>query len=447
MSSYSQISTDVTGVGTIIAVPEYTSQALADEYRMYLNAIITIFNLSANSTTGEMPTVSTAQAQAMVASVNALLALAKDGKTDATTGVKSYLTIPMANDLDVLVQSLKAVGIPVINGAIPAATDSYVTQLQIWKDMAQQSPLIQELMESIVVSGDTGANSLQALVELVYVRQGNQIIGDGLDALQTALATTKDSLDILAQLQNVHNKIEITAKSTFMAAYKVPAEDKSKSDNRDLYGKGVKSAISAFFNPPIIPGTAFISVIAVSVFVPGAFGMSGRYSTKYVTSAGAALIEAQKQLVQLKNSLSAQLVLLKSQTSTAVLNDPVKLAASPYGQLQSVYNDLAKTLVYSTTAGVRVPITSTTPPDKAYAGVQAWMLDNYDKYASTDSSSAGLFQQRIVNASTALSSLNTTQTEKVRNYLFVFEEFYKSASAVLQSMTQIIQKMASNINK
>ena len=44
-------------------------------------------------------------------------------------------------------------------------------------------------------------------------------------------------------------------------------------------------------------------------------------------------------------------------------------------------------------------------------------------------------------------ALIDVQKEDVRNFLFVFEEFYKSASAILQRISQMIEKMAQNISR
>ena len=79
------------------------------------------------------------------------------------------------------------------------------------------------------------------------------------------------------------------------------------------------------------------------------------------------------------------------------------------------------------------------------AGAAAWVTDNYNKSATAGVISSGLIQQHITDAITAGESLNTTQTESVRSFLLLFEEYYKSASAVLQAISQIIQKMADGI--
>lgn len=73
----------------------------------------------------------------------------------------------------------------------------------------------------------------------------------------------------------------------------------------------------------------------------------------------------------------------------------------------------------------------------------SWLKDNY----GSSNNRAGAIQTDISQAINSAQSLNTTQQEKVKRYLFVFEEFYKSASAVLTAINQIITHMASNINR
>lgn len=74
-----------------------------------------------------------------------------------------------------------------------------------------------------------------------------------------------------------------------------------------------------------------------------------------------------------------------------------------------------------------------------------WVLDNYDSIDSAESSDAGAFQQHLNFAITAAQSLSSTQQQQVRNYLFIFQEFYQSASAMISAINGIITKMAQKI--
>lgn len=80
------------------------------------------------------------------------------------------------------------------------------------------------------------------------------------------------------------------------------------------------------------------------------------------------------------------------------------------------------------------------------AGPEGWVMDRYDVVdSSAESSDAGAYQNNLSLAMTASQSLSDTQKEQVRRYLFIFEEYYKSAGAMLNKITSIIERMAQNI--
>lgn len=138
-----------------------------------------------------------------------------------------------------------------------------------------------------------------------------------------------------------------------------------------------------------------------------------------------------------KATLSAQLATLLDLNKDSK-NDPNSL----YSMTNKVYLDLKNTLV--TQQGV--PITTSTQYGAAFSGLAKWLLDGYQKAPGTaGATQAGQYQQNITFAVTAAQSLNSQQQQKVSNYLFVFEEFEKSAAAILQQLTQIIQHIAQNL--
>jgi len=57
------------------------------------------------------------------------------------------------------------------------------------------------------------------------------------------------------------------------------------------------------------------------------------------------------------------------------------------------------------------------------------------------------FQQHLSDAIVASQSFNDTQREELRRVMFIFEEFYKSATGLLSRMTQIIEKMATFMSR
>lgn len=252
-------------------------------------------------------------------------------------------------------------------------------------------------VSSTGISQLASAHTLQAFIELVYIKTANDVMVNQMGSLETALATTKSAMDTLTQIQNLHNTINVKSKGTFNPGY---------------YSAGATvaqytQAASAFFGTPVGVSASFA-------------GITG----------GFAGFQAKMSLIvsQLKSQISA---LSATTPQISGREDSNSLLA----KLRLVLKDINDTHAAST-----------------LGGAQAWVIDNYTSQQSiltntvtNGTISSGSYQQNITNAITAGQSLNTTQTESVRNFLYVFEEYYKSASAVLQAITQIIQKMADGI--
>lgn len=158
-------------------------------------------------------------------------------------------------------------------------------------------------------------------------------------------------------------------------------------------------------------------------------------------------IAFQKKLISTKATLEQQLALLSGSTprinitaaNPAGDEDPNSLL----GRLRTVMADLNATLI---TAGGQA-ITSTTGIMSAVGGFRKWLMDDYQLRNTATSNQAGKYQQAITFAITAGQSQNDTEKEQVRRFLYVFEEYYKSASAILQKLTQILERMAQGIGR
>jgi hypothetical protein len=70
--------------------------------------------------------------------------------------------------------------------------------------------------------------------------------------------------------------------------------------------------------------------------------------------------------------------------------------------------------------------------------IQTWIQD-------TQPQDPGGFQQNLSNAVTSSQSFNDTERENLREVMFVYEEFYKSATGMLSSLDTLLKKMADAI--
>lgn len=283
-----------------------------------------------------------------------------------------------------------------------------------WKDLASQSPTIQNILAAGTQESTIGNRTLQALVELVYVKTGNQVIAGALQSLDEALTTTQKVLDTLNTIQQIHNNITTAAKPPFGNTFNLfPGTTGSPTTFYSNY----QHAASAFFNTPVDPT------------LPASFSATSSDFKK-----------AESQLISMREQLRTQISTLSRTTPPILVSgQPVEDASSLLGKIRKVYDDL--------NANFQVggnPVTFTSDPTQAFNAFKTWVLDSYASSAS-DPSKSGLLQQNITNAIAAGQNLNDTQKEAVRRYLFVFEEYYKSASAVLAQITEIITKIAQNI--
>lgn len=154
-----------------------------------------------------------------------------------------------------------------------------------------------------------------------------------------------------------------------------------------------------------------------------------------------------QQLLQTRNKLMSELVALQASTPKVpsgaadghLTFDPNSL----YSKIQAVLNDMNKNL----TANGAGPVTATSPQTAQLQAFNRWMLDNYDKAVNAQASQAGAMQQNITFAIVAAQSLNDSQKSNVQNFMFVFEEYYKSASAILTTITDLINKISQGISR
>ena len=313
---------------------------------------------------------------------------------------------------------------------------------------------------SQVTQADLNAHSEQAMVELVYVQTANDILGQAMGNLDSALTTTRSVLNILTALQNLKNDLNVSSKSAFGFDYftglfngkGIFINDNAGSITRTTLLSTGSSRVTANFTATVVTRSTIIGYTSIPLFphvpihrntvggpayVQGATNYQATYNAAASTYFGKAITpnfnfsgagasgfaSFRGTLSALKLNLAKEISVLTSQTPSGSRTDPDGLLAS----VQKVYNEL--------------------PSNMNYATIAKWVLDNYNSESSTGAGSAGALQNDITFAITAAESLNDTQKEKVRSFLFIFQEYYQSATAVLTGLQQIIQDMATKISQ
>lgn len=152
-----------------------------------------------------------------------------------------------------------------------------------------------------------------------------------------------------------------------------------------------------------------------------------------------AMNDVKNQLVAARAALSAQISALSAIATLAGADPDSSLLLQ---NLHAVREDLRAS--FRTSSG---EIQTTTSLNSAMSGLKAWLFDNYNKRNTPDAALAGQYQNNITAAITAGQSLNDTQKQQVQRYLYVFEEYYKSASSILQKLSQVIEQVAQAISR
>lgn len=240
------------------------------------------------------------------------------------------------------------------------------------------------------------SHNLTGYFQLVYVREANKMIGYNLEALSSALHLSVQSLNTLNTLQDLHNNVTVKSKSAFGFDYKGGSDP-------EAYMGDYTDAASAYFGTPIDPEFAFSS--------ESADGFS----------------DFRDKLQNVRDIIKNTLIPALQDSTPTLANgqpDPTTLLAN----LKTVLADIP-------TGGL------------SYKDCKKWALDNYNVHSTDTASNSGVIQNHLTAAITSAESTNNTQSEKVRSYLFIFEEYYKSAGAGLQAINTIVGKMADNIGR
>lgn len=295
----------------------------------------------------------------------------------------------------------------------PATLSQFIARIPDPKDTPSHFPNISlpgPLLPIMTpeIRDEANDHTLQRLIEVNYIREANRVLSSALVSLNDALTGSKGVLDTLATLQNLHNRVTVITPKPLAFSYL------STYGGVSHYSSAYQKAASAYFGPPIVARFLWSSANAIVTGQPGGITVPGAQFAHYAT-----------ELQTSRNQLSALLSDLLPRTPRLISGD-----LDP----NSLYVTAKKVL-------------DAMPRTNSFSAVRLWANDNYDEPEANISGSgkAGQLQQDITTAITAGQSLNDTLKEKVRRYMFVFEEYYKSASAMLTKISDLINKFAQGI--
>lgn len=566
----------ITGVNNVsVSIKEYRDQEITAEYLRYMQDLQNIFN----TPTG---TITDAQYDAALNDLKKLRDLAVKGFATPAGGTQQ-ITQQMASHINLIFKSFQAVGITPDSymDILPATKTqlikdwkslTYFNLGQLITDARTKYDSVSTLIATNAVVGydpngipilagspamsgllsATAARSLQSMVELEYVKTGNDVIFDSLVSLENATKKTGDALGLLTQVQQVLNLVQTPGTPTF--TWPIPDNNDSRSIT-DVYGQSVTDALvaagvipapsvgpaaptianfNAFLatNPslsdtlkgivqsginaqiqgaglPINVGGLGGNIVGVSTAFPWppqlvgttqrtyGYPVTGPIQASYFINNdsnfgdiyGGAAVTALQSLGYFgtgNTSQSVAYLVTLTKTDQAKYQAIYKAIASSFFTQRYAYlggpdaigvvmgrvdalmpqlNDMANalgdrgtkdtlanklSLLWSNWYAIRNDYSNSLgygnyDVDRTYS----WLLDGQNLSVSNSAYNArfGKVQDQLTNAIRAGESLNDTQKEGVRRYMLLFEEFYKSASAILTKVSQIIEKMAQGISR
>ncbi|MBV36927.1 MAG: hypothetical protein CMP47_15975 [Rickettsiales bacterium] len=391
----------VEGLGIVPTELTSTDSEVVDEYRKHFEVIEAVF--------GKDPTtITAADAAALGEAMQAMKDLAANGLNVTTTDANGdpiqrvmYVTRDMARQIDLLARSMSAAG-------ITGTPD--VTGVRRWQDLGVEGVDLVVGRAELAIDHN---RSLQALVELEYVRTGNEVLADQLDSLYEALSVTKGVTETLTELQDLRNLLEPDPE-------RIGAGDiddlLTDPDDLDASVEEYNTISEELFKDPIDPVVDY----------------RGRNPQDVIADLDRIRGDLAEQLAELDKLNPPQI----DEFGQAVRGD-----GSLADKINTVLEDMNQFFAVDGDGN----------EDISQVELEAWLIDNLDKHIDEDdpelANAAGDVQRHVQQAIQAATNLNDQQKEDFRRFMFVFEEFYKSASAILNRLNQLIEKMAQNAGR
>ena len=447
----------VIGVGPVPANRvEYTTGSVKQIFQDNIEAIQAVFNTNTASLTG-------ADYDNLIAALNNLKTVAATGQVDPISGETFYLTSEMTISLNLLIESLQAAGIPPV---IPPTSDpTKVWLLQGWQSLASFG--VADILKNSLIYSVSATRTLQSLLQLEYVKAGNDYLSQHMVDLANALSTTQGVLNSLGVVQNVSNQITVPAVGDLNFP---PVNDAGFWTPAGGYTDLAKNIANRFGklnellnNIPQTPAS-FVGALQQEVASVGPNGSidnltgaatvltnninagnSANYEAWYRIFASAHFTQvfpvaqptstSASDLLAAKQQLMQQVVMLEQQNPSVTRTTPGSLAYFVYQVALSISSHFSS---------INTSLLTGPALQAAYlSAVSQWIVDNQNqKQGTVAASQAGAIQNKISQAITAAQSLNDQQKANVNLVQFTYQQFVQSASDALSTINGLVSEIA-----
>ncbi|MBA3721568.1 MAG: hypothetical protein H0W88_04110 [Parachlamydiaceae bacterium] len=402
----------IVGIGSaFIQVNEYFSMPLLQRFTNDMGTLKIVLDKASHPPYTPVP----ADYDTILSAVQNLADLAKNGIVDTTTPpTQTYLNSAMADSLNLVMQTLKVAGISAAS-SFNIPDSEKIQQVTIWQSLASYG--VEQIMidaVSLIVSltqavdPTTGqpvaiptGRTLQGMLELEYVKNSNDLLFNKLSGLQSALKITNNIVNILNGFQRIFNLIQVSQRT--------PPFVMPTGVTVSLFRIAYSAAATAYFSQ-IFPGVTLEATTPLDLWA---------------------------SKIQLSNAYT-QLLLANPSAGTA---------SSLGSYLQNLIHDVSVAYsVFNTTPLTMQELYTTNPTlfnTMFKPGAAIWILDGA-QFPPTSQYAAGEVQNHLQLATTTAQNLNSEQKDNVKSYLYIFQQFYESASNMLSRITAALEKMGRN---
>lgn len=265
----------------------------------------------------------------------------------------------------------------------------------------------------IIGDATTGSQSIQQLLMVDYVSRGNELLFNEMSLLRDAIDINQTALSYLNSLQDLMNQKD-PQKFILQLQDLNNVHTATSPDLQAIYDTFEQNTYN----------TALATISKIADDTPATLQA---YLDSLATGAAPANPSqdpiARGAFEDLSNAMGSVFTYSQQMIKT---------------NLQYVIDQLNAKAGAGEATSLTIPLNTILQDFNRVTSINDWIQD-------AASGSEGDNQRHINNAIVASQSFNDTQRENLRSVMFTFEEFYKSATALLSRLTQLIEKMAGAI--
>ena len=440
----------ITGIGTApVNFAEYNSYNVLRTYTALLIPLKNVFQKAPSSLTSN-------DYDLIIEQIAQLKLLALNGvdDTNGTQTYKSFMNENMAAQLDDIMRTLAVVGMPPDPAAPPLSSGEKIGTLLAWKSLTQfQIDVLASLNKALsflpnayqytiaVTNPGTGAvtqlnvagspaQTLQSMLEVEFVGAGNEQMSGKMSFLEDALALSRKILISLTAVQNLANQIQV---------------------NNPIPEYALPPNFTTVTNVNPLTGSVTITKVPLGILdYRKAYKISASAYFTQIFPSAVPVANTAERLLKTKQDLWTEL--LELEAATAGNKDPLTGLPAPIDRNTKGSLANAVYLVVKDISAAFNGISTTNNPNlqaELIEGVKTWIIDNQDiKLDDTAGvNKGGQIQERISAALASAENLEEGQRENVRRFLFIFQQFYKSAAAMLTLLGQLFDKINRGIER